>query len=64
MKAAVDILTVVKLITLIKMDPDLHQDDEGEIAAEPNTFAKWVLTFVRMTNARLQLNLIPLQNGS
>ncbi|KZN61814.1 hypothetical protein N473_21745 [Pseudoalteromonas luteoviolacea CPMOR-1] len=49
---------------LKKMNPDLHQDDEGEIAAEPNTFAKWVLTFVRMTRVRLQLNLMPLQNGS
>ncbi|KID55157.1 hypothetical protein JF50_25500 [Pseudoalteromonas luteoviolacea] len=45
------------------MVPDLRQGDEGEIAAEPSTSAKWLLTFVRVTKARLQLNPASLQNG-
>ncbi|MBQ4876273.1 hypothetical protein J8M21_03495 [Pseudoalteromonas luteoviolacea] len=49
---------------LCKMDPELRQDDEGEIAADSSISAKWFLTFVRMTGARLQLNPAPLQNGS
>ncbi|KZN59615.1 hypothetical protein N473_25660 [Pseudoalteromonas luteoviolacea CPMOR-1] len=46
------------------MGPDVRQDDEGGIVAEPSISAKWILTFVRMTRVRSQLNPMPLQNGS